>query len=100
MSLSMLIGPVTSLIDKLIPDKEAATQAKIKLVELDQSGQLEELRGAVSIINSEAQGESWLQPKLASIGYAMVRWFGGRTLARVYTRKSNRGANYRASWYS
>jgi hypothetical protein len=61
MSLSMLIGPITSIIDKLIPDKEAAAQAKIKLVELSQQGQLAELQGAVSIINAEANGESWLQ---------------------------------------
>lgn len=61
MSLSMLIAPITSIIDKLIPDKEAAAQAKIKLVELDQQGGLAELQGAVSIITAEAKGESWLQ---------------------------------------
>ena len=57
----MLIGPIASLLDKMIPDKQAAAQAKIKLVELSQSGDLAELKGAVSIITAEANGESWLQ---------------------------------------
>lgn len=61
MSFSMLIAPITSIIDKLIPDKEAAAQAKIRLVELDQQGGLAELQGAVSIITAEAKGDSWLQ---------------------------------------
>lgn len=61
MSLSMLIAPITSIIDKLIPDKQAAAEAKIKLVELDQQGGLAELQGAISVITAEANGESWLQ---------------------------------------
>lgn len=49
MSLSMLIAPITSIIDKLIPDKQAAAAAKIKLVELEQSGDLAELNAMVEM---------------------------------------------------
>ena len=82
MSLSMLIGPITSIIDKLIPDKEAAAQAKIKLVELSKQGELAELQGAVSIINAEANGESWLQRNwrpLVMVWFAVLvgaHWLG------------------------
>lgn len=82
MSLSMLVGPITSIIDKLIPDKEAAAKAKIKLVELDQQGGLAELQGAVSIITAEAKGESWLQRNWRPLtmvtftGLIVLHWLG------------------------
>jgi hypothetical protein len=82
MSLSALISPITSIIDKLIPDKEAAAQAKIRLVELDQQGGLAELHGAVSIITAEASGESWLQRNWRPLtmvtftGLIVLHWLG------------------------
>ena len=49
MSLSMLIAPITRIIDKLIPDPQAAAQAKIKLFELEQKGDLAELGAMVEM---------------------------------------------------
>lgn len=56
-----LIGPVTSIIDKLIPDPQEKAKAKLKLLEMQQAGELTELEQQASIIRAEAQGESWLQ---------------------------------------
>lgn len=56
-----LIGPVTSIIDKLIPDPQEKARAKLKLFEMQQAGELTELEQQASIIRAEAQGESWLQ---------------------------------------
>lgn len=47
--LSTLIGPVTSIIDKIIPDKEAAAKAKNELLRLQQEGQLAELDAIVQL---------------------------------------------------
>ena len=55
MSLSMLIGPVTSIIDKLIPDREAADKAKLKLIELEQQGNLAELGAMVELNKAQAE---------------------------------------------
>lgn len=50
-----LIEIGAKLIDKLIPDKEAAAKAKLDLIALEQQGQLEELRTRMSAILAEAQ---------------------------------------------
>ncbi|MBV1888705.1 MAG: holin family protein [Proteobacteria bacterium] len=55
MSLTALIGPVTSIIDKLIPDKEAADKAKIKLLELEQQGSLGELQIIADLSKAQAE---------------------------------------------
>ena len=55
MSLTALIGPVTSIIDKLIPDKEAADKAKIKLIELEQQGMLGELNIIADLSKAQAE---------------------------------------------
>ena len=53
--LDLLIGPVTSIIDKLIPDKEAAEKAKLKLIELQQNGELAELNAMVELNKAQAE---------------------------------------------
>lgn len=58
--LNLLIPAVTSIIDKLIPDKEAAAKAKIELIRLSQDGELKELEASMSIITAEASSEHWL----------------------------------------
>lgn len=57
---STLVGVGASLIDKLIPDKEAAAAAKIKLLELEQAGELEELKQRGGIVKAEAESQHWL----------------------------------------
>ena len=48
--LQLLIPAVTSIIDKLIPDQKAQADAKLKLLELAQNGQLAEMQ-AVKELN-------------------------------------------------
>ena len=56
----LLIPAISGIINKLIPDKEAAAQAQIKLLELSQQGQLKELESAMTVITAEAISEHWL----------------------------------------
>jgi hypothetical protein len=55
MSLTALIAPVAAIIDKLIPDKEAAAKAKYELIRLEQDGQLAELGAMVELNRQQAQ---------------------------------------------
>jgi len=41
--LDLLIGPVTKIIDKLIPDPQAKAQAQIELLRLQQAGEFKQL---------------------------------------------------------
>lgn len=71
-----------SLIERLFPDPSQAAAAKLKLFELQQSGQLASLASAEKIIVSEAQSESWLARSWRPIlmltfgGLIVARWFG------------------------
>tara|TARA_R110000803_G_scaffold83553_1_gene149621 strand:- start:585 stop:980 length:396 start_codon:yes stop_codon:yes gene_type:complete len=48
------------LIDRLWPDPEQRDAAKLKLVELNQAGELAELDAAMNIIVAEAQSTHWI----------------------------------------
>lgn len=76
-----ILSAVVGLVDKLIPDPQAAAAAKLKLFELEKQGQLAELQGAVSIIVAEASGNalqrSWRPLLMLTFGGLIVaRWFG------------------------
>ena len=58
--IATFIPLIGTLLDKLFPDPEAAASAKLKLMELQMSGELKELESAAGIITSEAQSEHWL----------------------------------------
>jgi hypothetical protein len=47
--LNALIGPVTSIIDKIIPDPQAKAEAKIKLLEMEQAGAFKALDADLQI---------------------------------------------------
>ena len=49
-----LIGPVAGLIDKIIPDPEARDRAKLELLKLEGSQELETIRTRMSAIIAEA----------------------------------------------
>ena len=76
-----LIPVLGDIIGKLFPDPKLAQEAKLKLFEMQQAGQLKELDGAIQIITAEANG-SWLQrnwrPILMMIFASLIvaRWFG------------------------
>lgn len=77
----MILPSVFSLVDKLIPNQQAAAEAKLKVMEMQQSGQLKEFEGAVQILTTEMQG-NWLQkswrPIVMLIFTALIvaRWLG------------------------
>jgi hypothetical protein len=77
-----ILGIGAKLIDKIIPDKEAADKAKLELLKLDQEGKLTELKAQAQIINTEAASQHWLAANwrpltmLIFVGLIMARWFG------------------------
>ena len=76
-----LIPSIMSLLGKLIPDPQARADAQLKLLQMQQTGDLEELRAAGSVIMAEANG-NWLQRSwrplmmLFFAGLVGARWFG------------------------
>ena len=78
---NLLLPAVTGIIDKLIPDPQAAAEAKLKVMEMQQAGELKQLEAAMSVIVAEAQG-NWLQrswrPLMMVTFTALIvaRWFG------------------------
>jgi len=76
-----LIAAIAGIVDKLIPDPQAAAQAKLRLFELQQQNQLEELKAAVSVIVAEASGNAlqrnWRPILMLTFGGLVVaRWLG------------------------
>lgn len=70
--LDALLGPLTTLIDKLIPDPRAKAEAKLKLLELRQAGELDLLRTQLSAIVAEAQStDPWTSRARPSFLYVM-----------------------------
>lgn len=76
-----LMPGLMALIAKLIPDPQAAADAQLKLLSMQQAGQLAELNAAVQIIVAEASG-NWLQRSWRPImmmtfcGLIVARWLG------------------------
>jgi len=50
----------STILDKIFPDKNEAAKAKIKLLELEQNGELTKLQTRASIIMSESNSEHFL----------------------------------------
>ena len=73
-----IIGPVASIIDKIIPDKEARERAKIELVKLEGSRELEAVKAQLSAIVAEANSDdpwtSRARPSFLYVMYAMLLW--------------------------
>ena len=67
-----LIGPVASIIDKIIPDKEARARAKLELLKLEGSQELAEIQARLSAIVAEANShDPWTSRARPSFLYAM-----------------------------
>lgn len=56
-----VINGIFSVLDKVLPNPSEAAAAKLKVLELQQTGELKQLETAASVVISEAQGEGWLQ---------------------------------------
>ena len=76
--LSTLIGPVSQIIDKIIPDKEARDRAKLELLKMEGSQELEQVRVQMSAILAEARStDPWTSRARPSVLYVMyLLWLG------------------------
>jgi hypothetical protein len=71
-----LIGPIASIIDKVIPDKTARDRAKLELLNLEGSQELQQIHARMSAIVAEAQSsDPWTsraRPSFLYVMYAML----------------------------
>ena len=67
-----LIGPIASIIDKVIPDKAARDRAKLELLELEGSQELRLIETQISAIIAEANSsDPWTSRARPSFLYVM-----------------------------
>lgn len=73
-----LIGPIASLIDKIIPDPEARDRAKLELLKLEGAHEMEAIKAQMSAIIAEAQStDPWTsraRPSFLYVMYALLLW--------------------------
>ncbi len=70
--LESLIGPIASLIDKLIPDKEARAKAKLELIALEGTQELKAIEARLAAIVAEANSKDpWTSRARPSFLYVM-----------------------------
>jgi hypothetical protein len=73
-----IVGPVASIIDKIIPDKAARERAKLELIKLEGSQELEAIQARLSAIVAEANSaDPWTsraRPSFLYVMYAIILW--------------------------
>lgn len=73
-----LLGPLTSIIDRVIPDKNARDRAKLELLELQGTQEMAMLQTRMSAILAEAGSQdpwtSRARPSFLYVMYAMILW--------------------------
>jgi hypothetical protein len=73
-----LIGPVAGLIDKIIPDPKARDAAKLELLRLQGSQEMEAVKAQMSAVLAEAQSaDPWTsraRPSFLYVMYALLLW--------------------------
>ena len=73
-----IAGPLASIIDKIIPDKEARQRAKIELIKLEDSHELDALKAQLSAIVAEAGStDPWTsraRPSFLYVMYVLLLW--------------------------
>ncbi len=73
-----LIGPIAKLIDKIIPDPEARDRAKLELLKLEGSQEMEAIRTQMTAIiagaNSADPWTSRARPSFLYVMYALLLW--------------------------
>ena len=74
--LETLIGPITSIIDKIIPDKDARARAKLELLKLEGTQEMElieaRLQAIVAEANSKDPWSSRTRPSFLYVMYALI----------------------------
>ena len=78
MALIDILSPVTKLIDKIIPDPKARDAAKLELLKLQGTQELEAVRTQLSALIAEAQSpDPWTsraRPSFLYVMYALLLW--------------------------
>ena len=73
-----LIGPLASIIDKVIPDKAARDKAKLELIQLQGTQELQQVEAQLSAIVAEANStDPWTsraRPSFLYVMYLMLLW--------------------------
>jgi hypothetical protein len=73
-----ILSPITQLLDKIIPDPRARDAAKLKLLKLQGSQEMDVLRVQLSAIVAEAEStDPWTsraRPSFLYVMYAMILW--------------------------
>ncbi len=73
-----IIAPIAGLLDKLIPDPKARDDAKLKLLELQGTQEMEAAKTQISAILAEAQStDPWTsraRPSFLYVMYALLLW--------------------------
>lgn len=76
--LETLIGPLAKIIDKVIPDKEARERAKLELLRLEGTQEMELIQAQLQAIVAEARSpDPWTsraRPSFLYVMYAMILW--------------------------
>ncbi|MEO1489635.1 MAG: holin family protein [Pseudomonadota bacterium] len=71
-----LIGPITSIIDKIIPDKEARAKAKLELIKLEGTQEMQLIEARLEAIVAEAKSQdpwtSRARPSFLYVMYALI----------------------------
>ena len=74
--LEPLISPITSIIDKVIPDKEARARARLELLSLEGTQELKQIEARLSAIIAEAHSrDPWTsraRPSFLYVMYALI----------------------------
>ncbi|WP_375422186.1 holin family protein [uncultured Sphingomonas sp.] len=73
-----IIGPIASIIDKVIPDPRARDAAKLELLKLDGAHELERAKAQMAAILAEAQSaDPWTsraRPSFLYVMYVLLLW--------------------------
>ena len=73
-----LIGPIAKIIDNIIPDPDARDKAKLELLKLEGSQEMEAMKTQLSAIVAEAQStDPWTsraRPSFLYVIYALLLW--------------------------
>ena len=73
-----LIGPLASILDKVVPDKAARERAKLELIRLEGSQELGAIEARLSAIVAEARSpDPWTsraRPSFLYVIYALLLW--------------------------
>jgi hypothetical protein len=73
-----IIGPVAKLIDKIIPDPEARDRAKLELIKVQGSQEMQAIQQQMSAIVAEANShDPWTsraRPSFLYVMYALLLW--------------------------